>query len=85
MNAVCERFLGSVRRECLDHVIILSERHLVRVLREYALDYFNTARLHQGIAQQIPVPGKRKLFTGSGSVVSVAVLGGLHHDYSVAA
>jgi putative transposase len=85
MNAVCERFLGGVRRECLDHVIILNERHLARVLREYALDYFNTARPHQGIAQRIPVSRERKSSAGSGSVVSVAVLGGLHHDYSVAA
>ena len=82
---VCERFLGSVRRECLDHVIIINERHLVRVLREYSFDYFNTARPHQGIAQRIPVPGERKSSAGSGSVVSVAVLGGLHHDYGVAA
>ena len=56
MNSVCERFLGSVRRECLDHVIILSEAHLRHVLAEYALSYFNAARPHQGIGQQIPVP-----------------------------
>ena len=59
MNAVCERFLGSVRRECLDHVIILSEQHLRHVLAEYALSYFNAARPHQGIGQRIPVPGER--------------------------
>ena len=46
-NAICERFLESVRRECLDHVLILGERHLRRVLREYVA-YFNQERPHQG-------------------------------------
>ncbi|MEO8903032.1 MAG: hypothetical protein ABI488_13280, partial [Polyangiaceae bacterium] len=40
MNSVCERFLGSVRRECLDHVFILGQRHLLQVLQEFAFDYF---------------------------------------------
>lgn len=52
-NAVCERFLGSVRRECLGHMLIFSERQLHRVVREYVL-YFNGARPHQGLKQQIP-------------------------------
>jgi putative transposase len=52
-NAICERFLGSVRRECLDHLLILSEKQLHRVLRSYVA-YFNQARPHQGIQQQIP-------------------------------
>ena len=47
-NAVCERFLGSVRRECLDHVLVLGEAHLRRVLPEYAR-YFNRDRPHQGV------------------------------------
>lgn len=53
-NAICERFLGSVRRECLDHFLILSERHLYRVMKEYRR-YFNHVRPHQGI-EQSPVP-----------------------------
>ncbi len=52
-NATCERFLGSVRRECLDHILILGEAHLRRVLREYVA-YFNGARPHQGLQQHIP-------------------------------
>jgi putative transposase len=52
-NAICERFLGSVRRECLDHVLILHEKQLHRVLRAYA-EYFNRARPHPGIQQQVP-------------------------------
>ena len=85
MNSVCERFLGSVRRECLDHLIILSDLHLRHVLTEYALSYFNTARPHQGIGQRTPVPTKiiRAPFTDS--VTAVPVLCGLHHEYRAAA
>src|SRR5436309_4449499 len=57
-NAICERFLGSVRRECLDHILILNEKQLHRVLRSYVA-YFNRARPPQGIQQQspeLPVP-----------------------------
>ena len=85
MNSVCERFLGSVRRECLDHLIILSETHLQRVLADYALRYFNTARPHQGIGQQIPVPGERVRAPSVGSITALPVLRGLHHDYRAAA
>ncbi|HKF37128.1 MAG TPA: integrase core domain-containing protein [Ktedonobacteraceae bacterium] len=52
-NAICERFLGSVRRECLDHLLILHEKQLHRVLKAY-IRYCNRARPHQGIKQQIP-------------------------------
>jgi putative transposase len=55
-NSVCERFLGSVRRECLDHMIILSEWHLQRVLTEYALNYFNMARPTRGSASGFRYP-----------------------------
>jgi hypothetical protein len=85
MNAVCERFLGSVRRECLDHVIILSERHLRHVLGEYALSYFNGARPHQGIGQRIPTLTERPQARLACSVDAIPVLGGLHHDYRAAA
>jgi putative transposase len=81
-NAICERFLGSVRRECLDHLLILHEKQLHRVLNAYVA-YCNQARPHQGIRQQIPeqkvgsVPAQH----ASGKVISFPVLGGLHHDY----
>ena len=84
-NAVCERFLGSVRRECLDHVIILGERHMLRVLREY-LAFFNTGRPHQGIGQRIPAGPAAPLEKHSNAeVVAVSILGGLHHEYRWAA
>ncbi len=85
MNFVCERFMGSVRRECLDHMIVLDEAHLHRVLNEYALHYFNTSQPHQGIHQQITVPVERRSLAAKGVVASISVLGGLHHDYMVAA
>ena len=81
-NAICERFLGSVRRECLDHLFVLHEKQLQRVLTAY-VQYFNQARPHQGIRQQIPerygraVPPHRD----DGKILALPVLGGLHHDY----
>ena len=80
-NAICERFLGSLRRECLDHFLILSERHLYRVVIEYK-EYFNHTRPHQGIEQRIPCQPKRpEAPPASGKVASRLVLRGLHHDY----
>jgi putative transposase len=81
-NAICERFLGSVRRECLDHLFILHEKQLHRVLGTYVA-YFNQARPHQGIRQQIPEQkaGSVPAHHASGKVNSFQVLGGLHHDY----
>jgi len=85
MNSVCERCLASVRRERLDHAIILSERHRRHVLAEYALSYFNTAQPHQGIRQRTPVPIKRLPGPFTGSVTAVPVLGGVHYEYRAAA
>jgi putative transposase len=81
-NAICERFLGSVRRECLDHLLILQEKQLHRVLHAY-VSYFNRARPHQGIQQQIPEQKAGSMLSshGCGKVISFPVLGGLHHDY----
>ncbi len=83
-NATCERFLGSVRRECLDHVLVLGERHLARVLREYVA-YFNRERPHQGLGQATPTPRPTAVRNRGGSVRAVPVLDGLHHTYQHAA
>jgi transposase InsO family protein len=85
MNAVCERFLGSVRRERLDHVVILTERHLRRTLFDHATRYFNTARPHQGTGQRIPVRAGSTPVRVPASIAGIPVLGGLHHDYRSAA
>jgi len=83
-NAVCERFLGSVRRECLAHLLILGERQLSRVLREYVA-YFNRDRPHQGLGQGTPEPPPKASRCQTGPIVAVPVLGGLHHTYRHAA
>jgi putative transposase len=81
-NAICERFLGSVRHECLDHLLIFHEKQLQRVLNAYVM-YFNRARPHQGIKQHIPQPPTKPLPSDPtcGKILSFPVLGGLHHDY----
>jgi putative transposase len=83
-NAVCERFLGSVRRECLDHILVLGERHLARVLREY-VTFFNRTRPHQGLGQGRPDPSSAEDERRKGPIHAVPVLGGLHHAYQRAA
>jgi putative transposase len=85
-NAICERFLRSVRQECLDHLLIVQEKQLQRVLNGYVA-YFNRARPHQGIAQQIPeqpssVPSAQD---AGNQVIALPVMGGLHYDYQWAA
>ena len=82
-NPFVERVIGSVRRECLDHVIVLSEAHLIRILTEY-FDYYHTARPHQSLEHNAPLlrsiePPER------GRVAAEPVLGGLHHRYRRAA
>lgn len=86
-NAICERFIGSVRRECLDHMLILGERHLHRLIGDY-VSYFNHSRPHQGIGQRVPAPLEDDVHRTRESdhrIVSYPVLGGLHHDYRRAA
>ncbi len=85
-NAICERLLGSIRRECLDHVLLLSEAHLRRILNEY-VRYFNRARPHQGINQHVPESGDTaaRSVNAPVNVVAFPVLGGLHHEYRKAA
>jgi putative transposase len=85
-NAMCERFMGSVRREFLDHILILSEGHARRLAKEY-VQYFNYARPHQGIDGQLPVsfPAAFLLPPGDRSLRRISVLNGLHHDYRWAA
>ena len=58
MNVICERFLGSLRRECLDYVLLLDDRHFRRVVAEY-VRYYNHIRPHQGLRHQTPVPAQR--------------------------
>ena len=81
-NAYGERFLGSLRRDCLDQLLILHEQQLLRVLQAY-ITYFNRARPHQGLQQQIPdQPAfSRPAEARVGQILAIPILGGLHYDY----
>jgi transposase InsO family protein len=81
-NACAERWVRTVRQECLDKLLILNQAHLRRVLREYQT-YYNQARPHQGLAQESPLP--RLAPKAEGPVCCRAVLGGILHDYYRAA
>lgn len=77
-NAFAERWVRTAREECLDKVIILNQKHLYQVMRDL-VNYYNTARPHQGIDQQIPVP--QRATNSSGRICCRDVLGGIIHDY----
>jgi transposase InsO family protein len=76
-NGVAERLIGSIRRECVDHIVVLSEAHLRRILQTYAC-YYNDIRTHWSLNKDPPVsrPVQR-----TGNIKSHALLGGLHHHY----
>jgi transposase InsO family protein len=79
-NGICERFMGSLRRECFDHMLILQGRQLQRLVNEYT-DYYNQERPHQGIGQRIPNHYALPASNPTGNISSRAILGGLHHSY----
>jgi len=88
-NAYCERLIGTIRRECLDFIIPLSEKHLRRILREWVAHY-NHERPHSSLGPGLPVPARglpvapqphRHQLPQGWRIVTKAVLGGLHHEY----
>jgi transposase InsO family protein len=76
-NAYAERLIGSIRRECVDHLIVLGESHLRRILRSYAR-YYNGTRTHRSLGKDAP---HFREIQRVGAIRSEAVLGGLHHHY----
>jgi hypothetical protein len=78
-NPYAERLIGSIRRECLDHVIVLGERHLRRILTRYTA-YYHGARTHLALAKDAPTPRRVQTAT-EGHVVAFPEVGGLHHRY----
>jgi len=79
-NPYAERVIGSIRRECLDHLIILGENHLRGILREY-VRYYNKSRPHLSLERNAPVPRSVEP-SALGAVVAVPQVGGLHHLYT---
>ena len=84
-NAVCERLMGSLKRECLDHMFVLHQEQLHQMVREY-VDFYNHLRPHQGIRQQIPtksgVNSRSAAVENTTKIVATPILGSLHHSYS---
>ena len=76
-NGYCERAIGSIRRECLDHVVVFGERHLRHLLRSYAT-YYNAARTHLSVNKDAPSPRR---VHAVGRILPTPFLGGLHHLY----
>jgi transposase InsO family protein len=76
-NAFAERLIGSIRRECVDHMVVLGEAHLRRVLKSYAR-YYNESRIHRSLSKDAPF---RRAIERLGVITSQPVLGGLHHRY----
>ena len=77
MNALAERFIGSIRREALGYFILINEKQIMNILKEY-IDYYNSKRPHQGIDQQVPLGYKPRFH---GRVFKIPILGGLSHHY----
>jgi transposase InsO family protein len=76
-NGYCERAIGSIRRECLDHVVVFGERHLRHLLRSCAT-YYNEARTHLSVNKDAPSP---RTVHAVGRILPTPFLGGLHHLY----
>jgi len=76
-NGYAERLIGSIRRECLDHVVIIGERHLRHVLRSYQ-QYYNGTRTHLSLAKDSPLT---RSVQPRGTICPLPILGGLHHHY----
>jgi len=82
-NPCVERLIGSIRRECLNHVIVFNEHHLKKLLRAYVI-YYHTARTHLALDKQCPEPRSVEL-PDQGTVIAFPHVGGLHHEYRRAA
>ncbi len=76
-NGYVERLIGSIRRECLDHIVVFGEAHFRRILKAY-VSYFNEVRTHLSLNKDAPIHRPIQRF---GRIISVPVLGGLHHQY----
>ena len=78
-RAYVERLIGSIRRDCLDHVIVLGEGHLRKILKSY-LEYYHRSRTHLALSKDAPEP-RTVQPPGMGEIVELRQVGGLHHRY----
>ena len=78
-NLFVERLIGSIRRECLDHVIIFNPKHLHKILNSYR-DYYLNARTHLSLSKNSPIPRKTES-KSKGKIIAIPQVGGLHHLY----
>jgi transposase InsO family protein len=76
-NGCAERLIGSIRRDCLDHVVVFGEQHLRHLLNSYQ-KYYNEARTHLSLHKDAPIP---RAVQTVGRTLAVPILGGLHHQY----
>jgi transposase InsO family protein len=76
-NGFAERLIGSIRRECVDHVVVLCEAHLRQILAKYSA-YYNELGTHRSLDKDAPI---HRAIQHGGRIASVPVLGGLHHHY----
>jgi len=87
-NAFCERLIGTIRRECLDYLIPLSESHVKRTLREWS-NHYNSGRPHQSlgpgipdqVGQKLPTNDEMEVISKGRRIIAKSILGGLHHEY----
>lgn len=75
-NAYVERLIGSIRRECLDHMVVFGEAHLRRILKAY-VTYYNEVRTHRSLSKDAPI---HRTIQYIGSITAQPILGGLHHQ-----
>ena len=76
-NGIAERFIGTLRRECLDHMVVWGETHLRGILSSYA-GYYNQTRTHLALQKDTPL---RRAVQRSGPILTIPILAGLHHQY----
>jgi hypothetical protein len=85
-NPFVERFFGTLRRELLNHIVPINEKHCYLLIKEFIEEYYNSERPHMGLEGDTPVPHPRPSTSLSDSrLLAIPILGGLHHRYHRAA
>ena len=81
-NPYVERLVGTLRQQLLDHIIVLNQKHLAGLLREFIEEYYHTGRPHQGLGGETLTPQQKPTrISGTTKLLAIPVVGGLHHRY----